>query len=733
MSQLDSERLLSLLKEGGLLSRSISHFESRKEQQAMMRNVIDAFNKKQIALIEAGTGTGKSMAYLIPALVAAVQFKEKIVISTNTIALQEQLLFKDIPLVSNALNISLKTVIVKGMGNYLCRRKLEELEVSKLFLSSQEKEEIEKIEEWASQTTEGTKSSLKIAVNPALWEQVSAEHDSCNNVECKQYQNCFFFKARRTLNDASLLIVNHHLLFAELATRAETDNWTGTALLPFFDRLILDEAHNIEDIATEYFASRLSRLEILRIMGRLNSEKSAASAGKLPQLKDKLQIVLSKQPSKEGLTLFNRLTLELPAIRRSLLKAISESFQAFHDFLSCSVGLKQTGEGKLRLLSAHLESNLWKQSIILKTNELAECLNSYAFGLNSIEADIKSINSDRLNEQTKAMRFEIKALSKRLEEALKIVKDFTQKEILSNSVRWIESENYRGALNTSLVHANLDVSKLLVDRLFSRISTIVLCSATLTSDRKFSFLRARLGLNVSFAQTRVISENIYDSPFNFDKQALLLIPEDLPNPSHIDFITHASELILKILHASKGSAFVLFTSYSMLKTCAELLDQKLKEGRFPLFKQGDASRQILLQKFKKAERGVLFGTDSFWEGVDVVGEALRCVIIAKLPFKVPSDPLLQARAENLLSKQQDPFFHYFLPQAVVKFKQGFGRLIRNKKDRGCIVCLDNRIITKAYGKIFLNSLPKCEQVIALSEKIPQHMTEFYKKTYFLTR
>lgn len=722
--QLDAEKLLKLLDNDGAISRYLPDYEMRLEQRNMMKNVIEAFNENHIALIEAGTGTGKSMAYLIPAMIAASAFKEKVVISTNTISLQEQLIQKDIPLIANALNLSLKVVLAKGMNNYICFRKLDDVQFEMRLLPDAEREELEQIEQ---NKEVGSRSQLSFNPSPQVWELVGAEHDLCTHVECPHYQKCPYFQSRRQASDASIIIVNHHLLFADLALRAETQNYNTQAVLPAYQRLILDEAHNIEDIATEYFADHVSRLELLRLLSRLNSEKTGARSGKLFLLKEKLHAFFLKCPSTAGTQLFNFLSTEIPAIKRELQKSINDAFLGFHHFmLTENKGAENSEEGKLRLLSHHTETKDWQEKIAPLALDLSEKLRLYCQAISSVEEKIKWINEDKLIEQSKTLCFEIKALSLRLQETEIALKDFVQSANPLGKVKWIESESFRNGINTSLMNAHLDISKLLLTRLFDKFETIILSSATLTSSKQFSFLKSRLGLTRPFSENRTITENIYDSPFDFAKQVLLLVPQDLPLPTHVDFLDQSSMFILKAIEASRGNAFVLFTSYQMLKSCAAKLSERLQEKRYHLLKQGDESRNTLIEKFKQKERSVLFGTDSFWEGVDVAGDALRCVIIVKLPFKVPSDPLFQARAEDLTAKGINPFFNYFLPQAIVKFKQGFGRLVRNRKDRGCIICLDNRLINKGYGKFFLDSLPQCRQIFAPGNLLQKYMTDFYQ-------
>jgi ATP-dependent DNA helicase DinG len=339
------------------------------------------------------------------------------------------------------------------------------------------------------------------------------------------------------------------------------------------------------------------------------------------------------------------------------------------------------------------------------------------------------LKNEKLSERTQHTLFDIQALGNRLSEGASILQSFIDSDIPSDKVLWLEFQANRS--NTSLFNADLDISHHLEKSLFDRVSTVVLVSATLTTNKSFDFMRQRLGLNQM--KNKVIKGFIYEAPFDYQKQALFAIPTDLPIPTHPDFTHAAVEAIWKIVQASRGNAFILFTSYSMLKTCYEKLQDRLRGQRFHPLKQGDTNRQALIAQFKNTDRSVLFGTDSFWEGVDVAGEALRCVVIVKLPFKVPTEPIIQARSEAILANHGDPFFDYSLPNAIVKFKQGFGRLIRHKKDRGCIVCLDQRVLTKGYGSQFLNSLPNCQQLFSPLDQVQKQMEEFYRKTYYLVK
>ncbi len=734
---LNESKILDLLKAGGLLSQRVKGFEPRQQQQQMASDIIQAYNENQITLIEAGTGTGKSIAYLLPALVAAVRHNERTVISTNTITLQEQLINKDIPALVSALNLKVKAVLVKGMNNYVCLRKLDDAQSELLLYPPDEKAELEQIDAWRRITPDGSRSSLPMVPSQATWERVGAESDSCSHHECPHYQECFFFKARRQANDANIVVSNHSLLFADLHRRAETNNYDTPCILPNYQRLVLDEAHHIEDVATDYFALRVDRLELMRILGRLSSEKHNKTFGKLPMLKERIQSLFKNAPPTQLTSVLSSLMVDLPALRRDLQDQIHDCFQSIASFAEAQSSLLRedgsAGDRKLRLLPAQRNQRGWTDDVIPSTRQLVETLKNYVVGLRSIEGSLKRVEHDRLQEQTKGIRFEIQALATRLEDMAQLLIDFISESKDQNKVRWIETQKLRFITNVHLIEANLNIAPALVEFLFSKFSTVVLCSATLTTNQSFAFVRQRLGLVPELLPDRQITESVYASPFDYQKQTMLAVPTDIPLPMDPGFTKAAVEKIWDAIHASRGNAFVLFTSYTMLQECYQLLLDRMHSHKYHPLRQGDGHRHELLDRFKKTNYSVLFGTDSFWEGVDVVGEALRCVIIVKLPFKVPSEPIIQARTEALIAEGKDPFLEYAVPSAIVKFKQGFGRLIRNKRDRGCIVCLDTRLVTKGYGKMFLNSLPSCEQVFGDGPHIQNQMREFYKKTYHLVK
>lgn len=737
---LNAEKVLEILGPNGRLSMVLPNFESRPEQLAMMKDIIEAYNESKVALIEAGTGTGKSIAYLLPAMLWALQMKEKTLISTNTINLQEQLLYKDIPLLKKALNLEIKAVLVKGMGNYVCLRKVSEIQQEIALFQDEESQELQRIEAWSASTKDGSRADLSFLPKPAVWEKVCAESDTCNRDKCPFYQKCHFFKARREANDAHILISNHSLLFSDLAYRGTSEN--GNGILPDYKRVILDEAHNIEDIATEHFAAKANGIQMLRTLARLTTEKQGKVLGKLSVLHQKLLHTYPQEDRSQSVNkIIDKLSLEIPTLRRDLRQQTVDTFDHFAHFIDVvnpnyeeeNPEIPDHKENKLRMLPEHYQHPHWSSQLFVETQALIQTLKKFVLALSHLETDIKTLCNETFDEQTQGLRLEIQALAARLEEAANTLQAFIQQHIPENKVRWIESQRLRSLSNVNLIDANLDLSALLANHLFKRFPTTILCSATLTTNQQFKFFRQRLGLVPQLMEGKPVTESIYHSPFNYKEQSLLAIPTDMPHPSESNFTKEAAKRILIAIQASRGNAFILFTSYSMMKQCHHLLEARLNELRFPIFKQGDNTRKQLISQFIETDRSVLFGTDSFWEGVDVAGEALRCVIITKLPFQVPNEPIIQARMESINAKGGNAFMDYSLPNAIVKFKQGFGRLIRNRKDRGCILCLDSRLVNKVYGKQFINSLPDSQKLIGTSDRLQAAMDNFYRKTYHLTK
>lgn len=692
----DIDKIASLIDEGGIFASQ--GFEVRPEQIGMLRDCLTTYQENKVAVIEAATGTGKSVAYLLAATFWALKKGQRSVISTNTIALQEQLLKKDIPFLLKTIGEKVKVVLVKGMHNYLCLRKLEDVAVEKRFLNEKQVADIEKIEKFASETQEGSKSSLGFAPGADVWEKVAAEGESCTHIKCPHYKNCFFFKARAEASDAQILVSNHHLLFADLALRQATNNYEQSCLLPAFKRLVLDEAHHVEDVAKEHFAKKVSKGSFLRFLNRLIAERSG---GKIKALHQKIfETVPQAKRDQELEKLLLELELDLPVAKRKCQEQVEECFAALNVF---------EAEEKFRVKTEHLQSPFWTEIFQRNVNNTRFFLGNF---LQSIRSLIERIeNYEALKTKCEGMIADIKGIILRLEGLLDTLMEFAFSPESKEEVKWIE------VASKTLVIAKLDVSTIISEALFEKMDSTVLCSATLSSKKDFGFIKRTLGLKAA-------EEKIYDSPFDYENNAMLLVPLDMPHPDGAQFVKIASQRIEEAVLASGGGAFVLFTSYTALLAAKEHLQSSFYHKNFTLLCQGQKPTHELIQEFKSAPKAVLFGTDTFWEGVDVAGDALRCVIIVKLPFLVPSDPFFQAKSEIMKENGQSPFFDYSLPQATMKFKQGFGRLIRSKSDRGCVICLDHRLATKGYGKIFLNTLPNCPRVFDQSKNVIAKLEEF---------
>jgi ATP-dependent DNA helicase DinG len=532
LKELQSEKILALLKEGGALSRHLSSYEPRQEQIEMVEHLVKAFNEGAVALIEAGTGTGKSIAYLIPSILTALLFGERIVISTHTISLQEQLLNKDIPLLKKVLGVDLKVVLVKGMGNYPCQRKINDLQYESSFLPDAEQRVFEEIEK-VSLRGWGSKSDLPFYPPSHLWEMVSAEKESCTGQDCPCFSSCSYINSRKEAQDAHILIVNHHLLFADLSVRAETENYLSSAVLPPYTRLVIDEAHHLEEIATEYFSLRLNRLDLLKTMARISTEKQGAlSQGKLAQLKERL--VKGPEKSLEP-KLASHLTIDLPARRRDLLTELAKLFDLLASMQEAMP--ESQDEKKLRLLPKHYEERFWKEQVAPLGRLCRGLLKHYAADLDALEGLVKDYGSERLFEMSKSLLLDIKALSKKLMETASTLDHLIENVPKRQEIRWIESKLSKSGLNLTLNQASLDISQLMVQYLFNPLHTVVMVSATLTAKGSFAYLKERMGLNQQ--EKKPLIEAKFDSPFNFEKQAYFVVPKEIASPTEKAFTQEA--------------------------------------------------------------------------------------------------------------------------------------------------------------------------------------------------
>lgn len=669
--------------------QKLPRFEIRAGQKEMALLIHNAYQSQEIACIEAGTGTGKSLAYLLPAIYWAIKHKKRTVISTHTIALQEQLISKDIPFLLKVLQIDLKVSLAKGMNNYLCLKKLKILEEQILFFPEPE---IRQLQASLKTAKEGTRSEMPFKISQPIWDKVAAERDSCDHIRCPHYKECYFYQARKEALESQIIVVNHHLLLADYKARLQQ---VKESPLPPYEHLIIDEAHHLELIALQSSAQRLDKLYLLYLLSRVLSDTESSSC----MLIKRDLVGLNRY----SLELQKKIEIDILGQKKACSLQIDRVFT--HDCFNKI-------DAKYRITDAFKQTLLWKEEILPALCLLAQELMGLAVLIQDLKQELDQYPEEKLH----AHALDIHSLKIRLEEESKKVTLFCTNDPDIKRVQWLE----KTFQNLAYMNANLDIALFLGKQFFTPLHSAILCSATLTTQNSFSFIKNTLGLDQI---DKIVQEKIYPSPFAFDTQALFLVPRDLPLPSDPRFLGSVVQTIQEMITISRGSVFVLFTSFEMLHECFQRLQNQVT---YPLLKQGDLPRHMLLEKFKQAPGQVLLATDSFWEGVDVPGDALRCVIIVKLPFAVPSDPLHEAYIEAMKQDGKNPFLEYSVPQAIIQFKQGFGRLLRSQQDRGCIVCLDHRLLSRSYGKIFLNSLPSCKKSFGSKEDIYKEMRAFYE-------
>ena len=713
---LNPDELSDILAPGGSLSEFYEAFEDRPGQREMLEVVTHQFNQGGVAIIEAGTGTGKSLAYLLPAAYWSRNNKERTVISTNTINLQEQLTTKDLPLV-RALGGDVEWALVKGRGNYVSiRRALLASDAQRSLFDDDRSDEMTALLSWLKTTTDGSLSDLPFTPEPETWEEVRSDPDICLRSRCPHFQECHYQRSRRQAASADLLIVNHHMLFTDLAVRRATLNWTASAVLPSYNRIVLDEAHNIEDAATSHLGVEVTRRELYRVLSRL--EKSGR--GVLSAVYD--QITTGSEQERE---LQERIETRVrPALAQARLEV--------EGFIDTVEELLPSDKSTVRIGSSGVGE-------LAERDEVGEQLSASLNALTTLERELSELGArieldENISDGLEGRLLDLRAITRRLAAArhgLGLV--FTPGEKAGRYVRWLELRGRGRRSNLVMAAAPIDLGDLLVESLFSRVETTILTSATLATRKNFSFLRKRIGLHKEQLERYNLDCDVNDhiilSPFNFQDQTILAVPTDLPaaEEGSGEFYKAIAEVTEQVATLSDGGLFVLFTSYAALIHVGELLRLIGADSRWPLFIQGEDDRHRLLQRFVEHGRGILLGTASFWEGVDVPGDPLRGLIIQKLPFKVPTEPVTAARMEAIQQAGQDGFQEYMLPHAALRLKQGFGRLIRSKSDRGAVVLLDDRLVTKQYGHYLRNSLPGPTLVKGAWSDVQRRLKAFYSQ------
>src|SRR5437870_12109747 len=633
----------------GLISKAHPEYEHRPGQIQMADAVVRAFEQKHHLIVEAGTGTGKTLAYLVPAIAAACGSGARVVVSTGTKNLQEQLMDKDIPFLHDVLPAKFRAAVMKGRNNYACLHRIKRAESMPVLEGLDQIDQFDEVFRWVTQTETGDRAELSnLPENLPFWRHIDARSDTCLGQKCPDYDACFITRMRQRALDADIIVVNHHLFFADLALR----NGAYGAVLPDYAAVILDEAHQIEDVASEYFGVQISNYQIddlLRDVSYLRIE--------------------DREAEKE-------------------LSRVSVRIQRFADLFWISFREGRGLEGRFALTAGVSPTNLSlsnnaNEASTIPSNAQTDSYDALDKALHRLETALDILkdapaDAENILRRTRQLRFDLNFLAKAEDKRF---------------VYWLERRG-RGVF---LRASPIDVSAFLQDKLFEKVPTVVLTSATLSSAGNFRFIRERLGLDEG-------EEMIAESIFNFESQAVLYLPPQMPDPRSPQWAQAAAAEAIKIIKATDGRAFVLSTSFAGMN---ELFERVASQIDYPCLVQGSSAKGALLKKFRATPNAVLFATSSFWQGVDVRGEQLSCVIIDKLPFAVPSDPIVAARQRHIDEQGGSSFYEYSVPQAIISLKQGLGRLIRSTTDRGVLAVLDPRLRTKMYGQTFLQSLPPC--------------------------
>ncbi len=622
-----------ILSETGPFVNCIDGFTVRPQQQQLAQTIAEVLSNDDSLVCEAGTGTGKTFAYLVPVLLSG----KRVIISTGTKHLQDQLYYKDLPIVRKALNVPVVTALLKGRANYLCLHRLEYGDENFSYISKEDLSELPMIKQWATQTDKGDLAELtNLPEDAAIRSRIVSSAENCLGQDCSFYDNCFVFKARRKANEAEVIVVNHHLLLADLALR---ESGFGE-VLPKADTIIFDEAHQLPDLASDFFSQTLS--------------------------------------SRQFTELFNDTTVAYLTDASDMEEVQDEIRES------------QTSMRKLRLSFGRKERrSAWNE--VFADKEIKEALQDFLDHLITLEKYL-----DILAERSKSLE----NCWRRCSNMIEMLQTFMERET-EDLIQWLETRG-QGFL---LHQTPLDISAIFQARLAEHGCNCIYTSATLSVAGDFTYFTDQLGLSQTNAQS-------WSSPFDFQKQALLYLPQGMPEPGESIYTEAVINMALPVIEASQGHAFLLFTSHRAMNEAYRLLAGRID---YPLLRQGDAPRSELLQSFRITKHAVLLGTNSFWEGVDVRGRALSCVIIDKLPFAPPDDPVFRARAAKMQENGQNPFMTYQVPKAVINLKQGVGRLIRDANDYGVLMICDPRLISKAYGKVFLNSLPNMRRSTELAD------------------
>lgn len=687
---------------GGMIARGLNIYQERKQQVKMTKAVGKAFQQQRHLLIEAGTGVGKSLAYLVPAVCWALSREEKVVISTHTIALQEQLLRSEIEFLRQVFDVSFKATVLKGRSNYICLAKWKNQTNNRSAISWPLKLFLARISLWLRQEKSGDRDRINLREWEAeIYQQLCSTSESCLGQSCRFFRECFYQKARQKALDADVIIVNHSLLLADLKM--------GETILPPYRQLVIDEAHHLEEEGTKLFSRVFSLRELQKRLSQLQRKDIAASGNTLSYWKKYFSELVSVNEQK-GQVMLERLR-ETGKIIKKMLEIIEEIKRYYLVAeMPETIRVNKNRDDQWFTTLSLLYDNLMFETTGLLDNLKAMCDFAGA--------------SDEQEESLVPLRV-LRTLYGQVKEDYDVLKEFFAKDLQApEKVLWLEKDSLHGDLRFYI--SPLKISEILNQILFTVKSSIVLTSATLSVEDDFSYLISQLGIPEELADTLQLP-----SPFYYDEQALLLIDSSLPDPAKTSeeaYNLAVAEALQQYIFVRGGNTLVLFTSHKQMRYMYERLCEPLRQKGLDLFADGvNGRRHTLVNEMKNNQQAVVFGANTFWEGIDLPGESLTSLVIVKLPFSPPTFPMVEARLEELQRQGKNGFYHYSLPLAVLKFRQGYGRLIRSVNDNGVIIVLDNRLLTKRYGKVFINSLPNNKYYAGDMDSLVKRMVEWSKK------
>lgn len=685
----ESDFSAKILSKDGPLSEKYEGYEERPSQLQMVQSVADALRDGNHLIVEAGTGTGKSLAYLVPSILHAAATGERVVVATHTINLQEQLKHRDLPLLREILPVPFNVAVLKGRNNYVCMRKVSSgVNSQGLLGETGEQSFYARMLTWLIETEAGDREELSLQGNQAeMWNRVASETDSCINKKCPFFRNCYYFKSKSAAEQADVVITNHSLVFSDIKSEAR--------VLPAYSHLVIDEAHHLEDEATKHLGEDASYFQLAGALNRLARDNRQ---GLLVSFRTMLGLQTEFASMANLLDQMTEKVLELKT-------STEETFRLLQQFTLDHSEKREGGRATLRLNPQHFQLPTWTAVLSSFENIQTE------IGLlRSLFVKLETAASDHSDDdQIAGFTTDISGQIQELDRKVMTMARFFRETDPASMVLWLEADDKSPRPLATLYMAPIHVGPLLHENLFDKKDAVVLTSATITINQTFSYMVKRLGLQKSESVGRLKTLQV-DSPFDYKNQALLCVPTDVKPVKGIaetEFIDSLCDSIVTLARISKGRMLVLFTSHKMLRETHSKVKPKLAEHNIRVFAHGvdSSSRSRLVQEFQRDRQAVLFGANSFWEGVDIPGEDLSCLVIVRLPFWPPNHPVAEARTEALEKEGRNAFMEYSVPQAIVRFKQGFGRLIRSKKDLGAIVVYDRRLVDSRYGRHFIKSLP----------------------------